>query len=62
MTNNILQTELNYFEAKRKELLGVAQGEYALIHGEQLIDTFNSKDDAIKRGYEEFGNIPFLVK
>jgi aspartate ammonia-lyase len=62
MNNNILQAELNYFERKRDELLGKARGEYALIHGEQLINTFKSKEDAVKRGYEEFGNVPFLVK
>jgi hypothetical protein len=42
--------------------LGKSKGEYALIHEGQLIDIFKSKEDAIKRGYELFGNSPFLVK
>jgi hypothetical protein len=62
MEEDILRKELNYFESKLDELLGKAKGEYALIHEEKLIDTFKSKEDAIKRGYELFGNTPFLVK
>lgn len=62
MKNNILEEELKYFNNSKSELLGKAKGEFALIHGKKLINTFKSRDDAIKRGYEEFGNIPFLVK
>lgn len=62
MVKEILKKELEYFENHREELLGKAKGEYALIHDGKLIDTFRSKEDAIKRGYEDFGNAPFLVK
>lgn len=58
----VLQTELEFFNTIRNELLGQATDEYALIHGKELIDTFKSKDDAIKKGYTLFGNEPFLVK
>ena len=58
----LLKKDLDYFESKLGELLGKSKGEYALIHEGQLIDTFKSKEDAIKRGYELFGNSPFLVK
>lgn len=58
----VLQTELEFFNKIRNELLGQAKDEYALIHGKELIDTFKSKDDAIKKGYASFGNEPFLVK
>jgi hypothetical protein len=58
----VLEKEAKYFEAIRNELLGRARGEYALIHGEKLIGTFTSKEDAIKAGYLSFGNAPFLVK
>jgi hypothetical protein len=30
--------------------------------GRKLIDTFKSKEDAIRQGYKLFGNTPFLVK
>jgi len=57
-----LKTEINYYNKIRDELLGKARNEYALIHEENLIGTFKSKDDALKKGYELFGNKPFLVK
>lgn len=62
MRADLLKRDLDYFESKLDELLGKSKGEYALIHEGQLIDTFKSKEDAIKKGYELFGNSPFLVK
>ena len=62
MDNTVLEKELEFFEENRAKLLGKAKGEYALIHGEELIGTFVSKEDAINAGYEKFGNAPFLVK
>lgn len=58
----LLQKELDYYNKIKDELLGRAKDEYALIHEDNLIDTYKSKDDAIKRGYELYGNTPFLVK
>jgi hypothetical protein len=57
-----LATELDYFDRHRAELLGSAKGKFALIKEERLIDTFDSQDDAIRAGYRQFGNEPFLVK
>ncbi len=62
MEKNVLQKEIDYFRSNLDELLGKAKNQYALIYGEELVDTFKSKKDAIKRGYELFGNAPFLVK
>lgn len=62
MEKTLLEKELNYYSSIHNSLLGKAKDEYALIHGEELIDTFKSKEDAIKKGYELFGNAPFLVK
>lgn len=50
MGKSSLEKELNYFNSIRANLLGKAKDEYALIHGEELIDTFKSKEDAIKKG------------
>ncbi len=57
-----LERELRYFEQHRSELLGHARAKYALIKDDSLIDVFDSQADAIRRGYQEFGNQPFLVK
>lgn len=60
--STLLDVELRTFEAKRSELLGRAREKFVLIKGDQLIDIFESQVDALKRGYEKFGNQPFLVK
>jgi len=57
-----LDHELATYAAHREELLGSARGKFVLIKGERLVGTFESQQDAIERGYEEFGNEPFLVK
>ncbi len=57
-----LDKELQTYEAHREELLGSNRGKFVLIKGERLVGTFESQQDAIERGYEEFGNEPFLVK
>jgi hypothetical protein len=57
-----LQQELETFEAHRTELMGRAAGKYALIHKDQLVDVFDTEADAIRDGYRQFGNVPFLVK
>jgi len=60
--SSLLEKELAYFEQHRSELLARAKGRFALIKGETLFDTFDSQFDAIRAGYREFGNEPFLVK
>lgn len=57
-----LQTELNTFKKKKKELLTEAKGQFVLIKGTEIIDTFKSYEDALSEGYKRFGNAPFLVK
>jgi hypothetical protein len=57
-----LRQELETFDARRAELLGRAPGKYALVHADQVIDVFDTEADAIREGYRQFGNVPFLVK
>jgi len=59
---NILQQELQTYEAQKNELVGKAKGKFALIKGDKVIDVFDTRGDAIKQGYEKLGNVPFLVK
>jgi|CXWL01.1.fsa_nt_gi hypothetical protein len=59
---SLLEWELRTFEAKRLELLGRAVEKFVLIRGDQVLGIFESQTDALKRGYERFGNQPFLVK
>lgn len=58
----LLKKELEIYNAQKSELIGKSKGEFALIKDDQVIDTFDTKIDAIRQGYERFGNVPFLVK
>ncbi len=58
----ILSRELETFAKMRDQLLTDHEDKWALISGDRLIDTFTSHDDALKRGYEECGEKPFLLK
>lgn len=56
-----LEKELETYKAKLSELQA-DEGKFVLIHGEDVVDVFSSYEDAIKRGYQDFGLEPFLVK
>jgi hypothetical protein len=58
----ILEKELDTFEANKERLLATAEGQYALISGDQVIGTYSSDEDAISEGYRRFLDKPFLVK
>jgi len=57
-----LDAELKTYEDHRDELLGTAEGKFILIHGAEVVGVFDAESDAIREGYERFGNVPFLVK
>lgn len=57
-----LDSELLTFDAHRAALLQRARGGYVLVKGDRVIGTFDTFGDALRRGYEEFGPEPFLVK
>jgi hypothetical protein len=56
-----LERELATYKSKLPELKG-NEGKFVLIHGEELVNTFTSYEDAIKEGYAKFKLEPFLVK
>jgi hypothetical protein len=57
-----LEKELETYNKKFTELKAQHEGKFVLIHGDQIVDTFETYEDAIKRGYQEFKSEPFLVK
>jgi hypothetical protein len=59
---DLLNEEVSVFEAHRSELLGSARGKFVLIKGDEMVGVFDSEMDAIRQGYEKFGNVAFLVK
>jgi hypothetical protein len=57
-----LEKELETYNARLPELKA-QEGKYVLIHGDQIVDTYSSYEDAMKEGYTKFGlGSPFLVK
>lgn len=58
----LLDSELRTYEHNRDQLLGSAEGKFVLIHCDQIVGVYDSKMDAIAAGYQQFGNVPFLVK
>ena len=58
----VLEKELRFFEAHKKEWLQHYKGHFALIKDEQLLGTFTSFQEAFDAGVEKVGNVPFLVK
>jgi len=58
----ILKKELETYIKRKGELLGESKGKFVLIRENNIVDVFNTKTDAIRQGYERFGNVPFLVR
>ena len=57
-----LSQELGTYEANLDALLGVHEGKFILIYQDRVLGAFVNQMDAIARGYDELGNVPFLVK
>ena len=56
-----LDRELETYKNKLSELKA-NEGKFVLIKGTEVVDTFDSYEDAIKEGYKKFKLEPFLVK
>ncbi|MBI4606448.1 MAG: hypothetical protein HY721_31165 [Planctomycetes bacterium] len=59
---SLLDEEIKTYEQHRDELIGKAEGKFVLIRGGAVVGVYDSKMDAIRQGYQQFGNVPFLVK
>jgi hypothetical protein len=57
----VLEQELETYKNKLPELVQY-EGKFVLIHGTEVIDVFESYEDAIKVGYQRFALDNFLVK
>jgi hypothetical protein len=59
---SVLERELETYDREKPALLARAAGKFVLIHGDEVAGTYESQADAIAQGYQQFGNVPFLVK
>jgi hypothetical protein len=57
-----LEQETAYFEEKKAEWLQHYTGQFALVHGDELLGTFTQFDEAFDAGVKRLGNQPFLIK
>ena len=62
MTPATLDKELDTYRSHKAELVGSSENKFVLIHGDEIVGTFDTPGDAIQEGYGKFGNVPFLVK
>ena len=60
--DQVLETELATYARERAALLAKAENKFVLIHGEDVIGIYDSPSDAVRQAYQQFGNVPFLVK
>jgi len=58
----LLKKEIETYNAHKAELVGQSKGKFVLIKDDKVVDVYDTKMDAIRQGYERFGNVPFLVK
>lgn len=56
-----LNREIETYNANLSSLL-CDLGKFALIHGDEVVGTFDSYQDALTAGFLKFGLTPFLVK
>jgi hypothetical protein len=56
-----LERELTTCEGELSKLKQ-DEDKFVLIHGDEMVDTFTSYEDALKEGYKKFGLEPFLIK
>jgi hypothetical protein len=58
----ILDREMAVYRAKLPELLEKDAGRYVLIHGDDVIGIWDTKEQALNEGLERWLFEPYLVK
>ncbi len=58
----MLESEIDYFEAHREELLAKHRHQFVVVKGSELIGAFSTDEEAITEGARRFGLESFLVR
>jgi hypothetical protein len=58
----MLETERDYFDKHRDDLLRQYPGKFVVIKEEQLLGAYDTIQDALAAAAREFGMVSFLVK
>ena len=56
------EEELRLFEARKSEMLRVAEGKFAVIKGSEFAGVFDDAAAAYNAAVVKYGNTPFLIK
>ena len=56
-----LEAELRLFNSQKVELLKNHKGKYALIIRQELLGTFDTRQEAYKVGIDQRGNVAMLI-
>lgn len=57
-----LQKELETYQKNKSKLVSESLNKFVLIKDDKIIDTYESHADAVKEGYQKYGDDLFLVK
>jgi len=57
-----LDREITAFEKMKADLEKHHLGKFVLIHGDDLVGTFDTEDAVIREGLRRFAHEPFLVR
>ena len=60
--DDLLTTEIAFYERERTRLLLEYPNRVLLIHGEKLEGDFDTQGAAVAEGFARFGSEPFLVR
>ena len=58
----LLEEEVATYEKNKDILVEKANNKFVLIKKSEIIETYESKEDALKEGYKRFGKEAFLVR
>ncbi len=59
---NPLQAELETYNKCKDELVAKGEGKFVLIRADRVAGMWDTYEDALQAGYNQFGLEPFLVK
>ena len=58
----VLETEIAHYESMRADLEKEHDGEWVVIHDEELVGTYESFEKAGSEAVRRFGRGPFLIR
>ena len=56
------ESAVREFASKQGELLSRVRGKWALFHETNVVDFFETREEALAAGYEKLRDVPFVVR